>query len=283
MRKGQVSLEFLASSLFIIIVLTAILLDSADYVGQISERNDRATVNLEARRVTEALMTSAGRHSYGTGGTDWERNRDTIDSVEQVGLARDHYVIDSEKLNSLSTRGTEKLNYTRFREVAGIENQYRFEFILTPILNTEKEFTRTRPPRNPSIKEPENDQYRSSGNRVGYGQETIQGNTYRFLTTSHNGIYDTLYLIDSSRGWDFTTAERYTEGERFVKNEDRFEVSSFDNAGAKTGDLVVLTHQVKTVGSAVDISSSVTKLNRYAAYSTENSMHPMRIEVLSWQ
>jgi hypothetical protein len=284
MRKGQISLEFVTSILFVIFILAFLIFTITDYVPRIEEYNQRAQVNLEARSLTEMLMTSPGYHTFRDNGTNWEKNSSTLKNAREVGLASDYHVIQKDKVMSLVTAGQDGLNYSRFREIANFENQYRFEFTVLPIINTHRKFTRTEPPRNPEIIEPENPEYDDSGNRIGYGSIRMGGTKYNALTTSHDGRYDTLYLVNqSSNDWNFTDAGRYIEGDTITLGGRNFEIEGFQNSGDKIGNIVVISRQLKTFGSALDTSATIIKLNRYAALEQPGAdLHPLRIEVFSW-
>jgi hypothetical protein len=284
MRKGQISIEFVASMLFFIIVLTGIIFVAVDYVPMIEDSNAQASVNMEARRVTSMLMTSPGRHSFAGGGTDWEESELKRDSVESIGLASDYHVVEKDKVMALSTVGDSKFNYSQFRQATDLENQYRFEFTAMPIVDTSDQFTRTNPPSEPQIIEPVNNEYFNSGNLVGFGSIRMGGTQYNVLTTSHNGEYDTMYMVsDASSGWNFSEAERYGVGERIDLGGRTFEVRGFQNRGEKTGTLVVFSRDLKTFGSAFDVSATIVKLNRYAVLKQPGAgLHPLKIEVFSW-
>ena len=284
LRKGQISFEFLTSMLFVIFVITFILFTASDQVPDIEQNNQRASINLEARSLTSMLLNSPGSHSYGSGGTDWESSPASIDAVEEIGLASDYHVVERDKIMSLTTVGEEALNYSRFREITDVSNQYRFVFSAMPVVDTSSKFYRTEPPEEPNIVEPETDIYNNAGNNVGYGSIVMGGTQYNVLVTSHNGRYDTAYMVNSSaREWNFIGADRYGEGDQIELGGREFLVEGFQNSGDKIGNVVILSRELKTFGSAFDIDSTIVKLNRYAVLKQPGAdLQPLKIEVYSW-
>ncbi|WP_414838171.1 hypothetical protein ACK3SF_02105 [Candidatus Nanosalina sp. VS9-1] len=283
-RKGQISFEFVTSMLFVIFILAFIIFTASDQVPEIEQNNERASVNLEASRLTSMLLTSPGYHSHGSGGTEWERDADTLEDIEDVGLASDYHVVERDKVMNLGTVGGDVLNYSRFREITQISNQYRFVFSAMPIVDTSSKFYRTEPPEDPNIVEPENERYINSGNNVGYGSIVMGGTKYNVLVTSHNGRYDTAYMVnDSAREWNFIGAERYGEGDTIELGGREFVVEGFQNSGDQIGNIVILSREIKTFGSQFDVDSTITKISRYAAFKQPGAdLQPMKIEVYSW-
>lgn len=282
--KGQISLEFLTSILFVIFVLAFIIFTASDQVPNIEQNNQRASVNLEASRLTSMLLNSPGYHSHGSGGTEWERNSDTLQDIEEVGLASKYHVVEKDKVMNLSTVGNDILNYSRFREITDVSNQYRFVFSAIPVVDTSSKFYRTEPPENPNIIEPENDKYTNAGNNVGYGSIFMGGTRYNVLVTSHNGKYDTVYMVnDTAREWNFIGSEKNGNGDTIELGNRDFVVEGFQNTGDKPGNIVLLSRELNTFGSQFDVDSTITKLSRYAALKQPGAqLQPMKIEVYSW-
>lgn len=230
------------------------------------------------------LLDSPGQHSYGSGGSDWEKNSSTLSQVEEVGLASEYHVVEREKIMSLATVGEDVLNYSTFRDITDISNQYRFVFTAMPVVDTSDKFFRSRPPDDPAIVEPVSQVYQSAGNEVGYGSIVMGGTQYNVLTTSHDGRYDTMYLVnDSHRGWNFIGADRYEEGDDIRLGDREFNIEGFHNTLDTSGNVVILSKRLNTFGSEFDVDSTIIKLNRYAALRQEGAeLQPLRIEVYSW-
>jgi hypothetical protein len=277
--KGQITIEFILSTLFFIIMLTAIIFLVVDYVPDIEDVNRRAQVNMEARRVSTMLLTTNGRNT--TGSTNWE---DTPNSLTSVGLASDYHVVDMGKLDAISTRSASKLNYSQFRELADVESNYRMRFTSLPIIDTSESFRRDEPPEDPNITEPVNTDYFNAGNNVNYGTLLMGNSQYNFLVTSHDGQYDTIYRAeDSSSGWNFTGAPRYGTGDRVTLGGKDFNIQSIQNRGEK-GTMVFLSRHIKTFGSSLVVDATIVKINRYAALEQEGAnLQPMRMEVFAWR
>lgn len=274
-NKGQINLEFLAAAGFYIIALGAIITASSDILPQYNQEADKTSLNLEARSLTNQLITEKGHHTHDSGGTDWESNIDTIQKTESIGLASDFLEVERSKINGLSTVSLsgEKMNYSHFKQVTGAKNQYRFEFIWLPTVQTDDYFTRTFPPDNPDITEPTYSLYEDADNRVHYGEEQIDGESYKFLVTAHDGVYNTTYI---SEDWDF---EFSTPRQR---HEDLplapFSVKTFQNRERQPGSMLVLNQSIKTFGASVDSNSVVITLQRFAVMEGE----PLRIKVQAW-
>lgn len=283
-RKAQVSLEFVAAMLFIIFVLAFILFNASDQVPDIRQNNDRASVNLEARSLSSTLLDYPGAHSYGSGGTNWEKNSSTRDNTEEIGFSSDYHVVERDKIMALETVGDDALNYSQFRELTDIDNQYRFVFTALPVVDTSSKFFRTRPPDDPRIIEPDNEEYNTAGNQVGYGNIVMGGTQYNVLITAHDGQYDTLYIRnDSEDEWNFEDANRFTEGDVVDIGGREFNIEGFHNTRNTAGNVVILSRQLKDFGSQFDVDSTVIKLNRYATLKQEGAeLQPLKLEVYSW-
>mgnify|MGYP006269095619 CR=1 FL=1 len=273
--KGQINLEFLAAAGFYILALGTVITAGSGILPQYSQEADRSTLNLEARSLTDQLMTETGSHTYSGGGSNWEATQDTIQNAESIGLASDFLVIERDKINALSTVSVngQKLNYTKFKDVTGVQNQYRFEFIWMPTVQTNKSFTRTDPPSNPAITEPEFSSYASADNRVHYGEVTLEAASYKFLVTSHNGVYDRVYISDD---WNFRFEDPYGVDENIPGAP--FQIHSFQNRDRKPGTLLVLKEELKTFGATRDSDSIITTFQRFGILEGE----PLKIQVLTW-
>ena len=283
--RGQVTIEYLLSTLFVIIMLSTLLLLSVDRVPEIDDASEPAEVTMESRRVSSMLITSPGSHSYGSGGVSWEKNSSTLSNVESVGLATDYHVVDRDKVQNLTSFSSAGLNYSVFRGTTDIENQYRFLFTFMPVIHTPESYTRNNPPETPNITEPQSTEYDSSGNTVRYGDFTIGGTEYNFILTSHNGEFDTIYKNRHSGGrWDFRSSPKFSPGEEMKLDGRNFTIRNMQNTERKSGSVTVLSRQFKSFGPSFDATASVQKLNRYSAMNeTGTSLQPLKIEVFSWR
>lgn len=274
--KGQINLEFLAAAGFYLIALGAVITAGSDILPQYSQEADQASLNLEARSLTNQMLSEPGTHNFGSGGTEWEFNSSTVQSTNSIGLASDFLELERDKINSLSTISLsgEDLNYTRFKEITGAENQYRFEFMWMPTVQTNGEFTRTQPPEsNPDIAEPDYSGYEDADNRVHYGEVTLEGSSYKFLVTAHNGVYDTAYVEDD---WDFENELPINARQNIP--DAPFEIHSFQNRARQPGSLVILNQTINTFGATRDSDSIVTTFQRFGTMEGE----PLRIKVWAW-
>ncbi len=274
-RKAQINLEFLAAAGFYLIALGAVITIGSDILPQYGQEADQASLNLEARSVTNQLMTETGRHTYNGGGTDWESNIDTVQNATSIGLASDFLELERDKINALSTVSIsgEKMNYTHFKDLTGAQNQYRFEFIWMPTVQTNGDFTRTDPPSDPDITEPSHSSYQSADNRVHYGEVALEGESYKFLVTAHDGIYDRAYI---SNDWNFDIQNPRQADESLP--EAPFEIHSFQNRERQPGSLLVLRQHINTFGASTDTDSIVTTFQRFGVMEGE----PLKIKVLAW-
>lgn len=274
--KGQATIEFLASIfLFLLALLTALTLLSGS-LPDFQEDLQQSSKNMELYTVTEKVLSTPGYHSNGSGGTDWEEN---INYTEEFGLASDHLVVERDKLEAIRTAGDDRFNYSQFRRLHDLDNQYYFTFIWYPVVETSQTFTRTEPPS--FIREPNQNLYFSAENRVHYGTFNIDGSEYRFLVTAHDGVYDVVRISDD---WDFRARQPLNEGGTWIRGEFNFTVTSIQNRERRPGTSVILEHDLKSFGAnPEDTEGSRTKLNRYAVLQGSGTdPEPLRVEVLAW-
>jgi hypothetical protein len=283
--KGQVTIEYLLSTLFVIIMLSTLLLLSVDRVPEIDEASKPAEVTMEARRISSMMITSPGSHSYGTGGSKWEKNSSTLQNIESIGFATDYHTLDRDKVENLTSYSSDGLNYSVFRNLTDVDNQYRFLFTYMPVIHTPESYRRNNPPENPNITEPQSSDYDSSGNTVRYGDFTIGGTEYNFIVTSHNDVYDTVYRNrHSNQRWDFTSSPRFEVGEEIKLDGRNFTLRTIQNTERKSGSFFLLSRQFKEFGPSFDATASIQKLNRYATLNeTGTTLQPLKIEVFAWR
>ncbi len=279
--KGQSTIEFLGGLFLFLIALVGALTLMSDQVPEFTEDVEQSSHNMEIYRLTSNMMTESGRHTFGAGGTNWEKNTSTVAATTQFGLADDYKLLNKEKVDNLSTTGVNSLNYSQFREINSLDHQYFFNFTWFPIVETSNSFTRTEPP--PGIDEPNDDpQYSNSENRIHYGNFTIDGLEYPFLVVAFDGVYDTVYF-DTDRDLNFFEENKRKLGGTVFMNGTEFTIEKIQNRERRPGTSVILSTHLKSFGPNVEGTEVRTKLNRYASLNaTETHTEPVRIEVLSW-
>ena len=269
-----------------LIVITASLSVLSERVPQFTDDVEQSSKNLEIYTVTNQLLQQPGRHDFGSGASNWEKNASTTSNTVEIGLASDYHTLEYDKIQRLSTTGSDKFNYSQFRNVKKVDHQYFFNFTWFPVVETSSSFTRTRPPSSPGIVEPGSNglDYKQAENRVHYGTIEFFGTEYRFLVVAFDGVYNTTYI---SKDYDFREISRVGyKGVGDVVNLDgrEYTIEKIQNRDRTPGASVVLSHHMKSFGpSPANTRSDVTKLNRYAvmdAASTDPEI--IRMEVLSW-
>lgn len=283
--KGQVTVEFLLATIFVIIVLSTLLYFEAENVSKIDESFNPAEVTMESRRLSTTLMTSKGSHDFGSGGTEWEKNISTLNNIDSIGLASDFHVLDRKKVENITSFSSNGLNYSQFRRLNDLNNQYRFIFTYLPVVHTSEKFIKGSPPEFPNITEPGNSDYLSAGNEIRYGDITVGNKQYNFLVASHGGDWNTVYRNrDIVRGWNFSETTRHLEGEEVSLDGREFTVDEIQQGQNKGGSMVLLSRQFKVFGASFDTTANIQKMNRYAVLNeTGTDLQPVRMEVFAWQ
>lgn len=272
--KGQSTIEFLGTSLMFIALLGTILTVASDTVPMFDNEVQEARLNMELHDVTNNLLTNPG--STGSS-SNWEKNPG---ATQVLGFADQMGEVERTKIGALDddSNSNNLVNYTEFREITGVENQYRFIFTWYPIVETYKTFTRSEPPS--KILEPTIEEYTDDGNTVHYGSAMINGHKMKFLVTSHNQVYDTVYI---SPTWSFRGSQPHVRGEVVTMQGQQFTVKKFQNRAEDPGNLVIFSSKIKDFGAQQAQASRVVKLNRYAVLKDIGSNDfPVKIEVLAW-
>ncbi|MFB6209419.1 MAG: hypothetical protein ABEJ56_04780 [Candidatus Nanohaloarchaea archaeon] len=291
--KAQLNIEFLAAAgLFLLTLIT--LLTSNQVLPSYSSEMERISIQVEAEAVSDQLMRARGRHSFGSGGSNWERNSSTVQNTEAVGLATAYHNISREKVEALKTfssGNTTELNYTRFKNLTSARNQYNLRFVWLPTIETQKSFIKnTTTPDDPEIIEPERRKdtdgdgteeltsYGRAENEVHYGSINLTGNKYNVLVTAHDGSYDSLYVSEGD--WDFQddlkSEEPYGIDENITEN--GFNVTGFQNKENNRGAVVIIRKEIKSFGPTVARKTEVVTMDRFGAMEGE----PLRMEVTTW-
>lgn len=278
-NKGQLNIEFLAAAALFIVTITALISTNQALPSYSSEMN-RIDLNLEGETMTNQLLTNPGKHSYGRPNSNWEKNSSTLNNIEAVGLATGHHEVERDKIQALQTttiNGGTGLNYTEFIDITGANNQYRFNFVWLPTIQTNLSYIRGSPPSSPPIIEPKTNSYINAENEVHYGTVDIRGIDYNVLVTAHDGVYDSMYVREEN--WDFSNSndeEPYKVGDTILEN--KFQVESFQNREDNIGGLVIIRKQIKEFGPSVNEDTEIITLDRYAVLENE----PLRMEVSIW-
>jgi hypothetical protein len=278
--KAQSTIEFLGSVFLFIVAIVGALAVMSDRVPEFTEDMDMASQNVEAYRITETMMSKPGRHSYGSGGSNWEKNISTVSDMERFGLANDYHVMNRSKLDAIT--GSD-LNYSSFVSATDAENDYFFNFTWFPVVETSRSFKRNSPPSSPPIIEPENVSYNQSENRVHYGSFRLNGSEHAFLVAGFEGVYDTVY-INSTGPWNFSEGVNRTVGEDFALNGKNFTVESIQNRRRTPGASFILSRPLGSFGDPPSFTDTErVKFNRYATLAMEDTeSEVVRMEVFSW-
>lgn len=280
--KGQFTIEYIGSAVFFLITLLGVAAIGAGKVPDFQSEVHEASLHLEAREITNNMLSRPGYHDYGAGGTNWDQNTATISNVVEFGLASDYLEVEMDKIENLSTVGITDFNYSQFKAVTKARHNYRFNFTWMPVIETYHTFVRGSPPTvdGTTLTEPTASSYPEADNIVHYGNITLYNREYKFLVTSHDGAYDTLY---ASSTWDFSGSSPRNLRETVLLGSNQLKIKSFQNLGKKTGTSVVLSKHLKTFGANIDRETTVIKMNRYAGLVRPGSeLEPVKIEVWAW-
>ncbi|MFP4229523.1 MAG: hypothetical protein ACLFRK_00100 [Candidatus Nanohaloarchaea archaeon] len=276
--KGQTTLEFSGSFLFFLAVLVAVLTVTLSDIPQFNTYAGTTEKNLEAKKTTDLILNSEGRHSNGSGGTDWENHPE---DTEMLGLASEEMRIDRSKLAMLETAEPGHYNYSNMVEDLGLEHRYSFNFTWHPVVETHRNFVRGDPPSDPDIDEPNSGYYSNAQNRIHYGETTLEGQDIRFLMAAFDGSYNTTYV--TTFDWDFS-ADPKTEGDTFTAGGRTFTIEKIQNRDRRPGASIVLSSHLKHVGRSPDAAEGTrAKLNRYPLMEdSSSSTDVVKMEVLTW-
>jgi len=278
--KGQISIEFLASFFLFLIAIVSVFQYVSGDVPQFDREMEDKNLHFEAKYTSDQMLTQPGSHNHGGNVTNWEKNLSTRNSLNSLGLASEYLVLEEDKLGNISTVGGSKVNYSQFRSVTDVKNDYHFRFVWLPLVKTSESFDRGDPPINPGINEPAHPLYDSSGLEIHYGSVRLEGTERHFLVTSHQGEYNTTYISDS---WDFTASDPVAVDGQVTFGGRDFSINNIQNREYSRGGLISLSSQIKNFGASIDRTENLVKINRYVTFNAEGSeKEPMRVEVLTW-
>lgn len=284
--KGQINFEFLVAAIVYLSAIGGVLFASSA-IPSFQSSTERANSHMEARAISNHLITQPGYYETSTTGTDWEESEKRIKNLESVGLADSSHRINRQKLEQLQTVTVQepetKVNYTRFREIMDVENEYKLTFVWFPTSDTHRDFTKGNPPSDPdedgqteTFIEPKEESYAErAGNKVNYGQLSLRGVTYNILVASHNETYDTVRI--NNNGWDFEDNTKLSEGQTRDLGNQEYTLHRIQNRDREQGAAVMFKKEIKEFGSSPGNKETV-RLARYATMSS----YPLRVEVLAW-
>jgi hypothetical protein len=278
--KGQINFEFLVAATVYLLAVGTVVLNTSSFLPDYRDELASASKHTEARAITSTMLTEPGSHDYGAGGPNWEKNTSTKRSVTGVGVASGFHELERDKVENLATIGTDGLNYSRFLNVTGVANQYRLNFIHTPMIDTPNKFRKDNPPSNPNIVVPSDSRFSAAGNTVYFGNETIGGTNLRILVTSHDGVFDTVRLSGGDSDWDFDDLDAVSKsvGGSIDTSQESYKLDAIQNRPDERGSAIFLSTRLNTFGASPDRTSDIIRLNRYATLNGE----PTRLEVLVW-
>ncbi|MFB6099769.1 MAG: hypothetical protein ABEK16_00715 [Candidatus Nanohalobium sp.] len=285
--KGQSTIEFLGAAFLFLIALIGSLTMMSGQVPQFRDDVQQSAHNMEIYRLTENMITKPGWHTYGSGGSNWEKNASTISGTTQLGLAADYHVIAWDKLQALSTTGRDRFNYSQFRDINELDNQYYFNFTWYPIVETSKTFTRGSSPSyidEPTDDDSDGSRYYNAENRVHYGTFRLNGSEFPFLVAAFDGVYNTVYVTGNPGDWNFYESSEHKVGDVISLDGTEFRVKKIQNRERRPGAAVILSRHLKSFGAPPETADSTTvKLNRYVSLrAPETDKEVVRMGVLSW-
>ena len=279
--QGQLTLEYLGTLLLFITTLGVLAFSILEPVDAFKDQTGDYQKNLEAKRITDELITTTGINT--SNDREWRQG----DDLKTIGLSEtgnEFLTVKSDKLKALNSINNpqspgNKITYNQFTNISGINNQYLFNFTWVPTIKTFKNFQKESPPQKPFIREPTGSDYDTADDRVHYGNTSLNGTEYNFLVVSHNLNYDQVYINTS---WDFRGVNPIETGQtNNLPGNMRLKI--IQNLEKKPGAILIFERHEKTFGATRDPNAETFKFNRYPIYIDDQiDNHPMRIEVLVW-
>lgn len=137
--KGQINLEFLTATFVYLLAVGAVLVTVTQVSPDLRDDAEQKGLNLEVKQVSDRLLSREGSYS---GGTDWQNAES--DGIEEIGLSDGNYhSIHPEKLDKLQSftmsAGSDKVNYSVFRSLMGVQSQVALNFTKKPVVRFERE------------------------------------------------------------------------------------------------------------------------------------------------
>jgi hypothetical protein len=131
------------------------------------------------------------------------------------------------------------------------------------------------------IIEPDNSFYEDAGRIVHYGSRNFTGtDRNKFLVTSHDGEYDTVY---TSEDWNFSNSntKRDSVGNILNLGGKEYTIENLQNEGEYQGSSVVLKRPVAEFGAPLTTGSREV-INRYVSYDDGENLDLMKVKVTGW-
>lgn len=266
--KAQTTLEFVGSALFFVLVILGVFTLTADQIPRFYETTEVTGKNLEAKYLTDYLLTS--------------------NHTSEPGFANSYMQVDKDYIeNDIVTAGGSEYNSTELTRDLGLDYRFNIRFTWYPIVETDETFTRTRPPS--FITEPNGIEYLNAGNRIYYGNITLGGSEEQFLVSSTDGRYVNVYH-DRSGSWDFRTSPDQEGDVILTTNAGEFRIQSVQNRPDTPGAAIVLSRPIEFsdgrdyFGSNQNTTEgNVIKLTRYPVLDDPSSSNEIaKMEVLVW-
>lgn len=271
--KGQSTLEFMGSLVLFVVAVIAVLSIATDEIPAFYDSAEISEKNLEARHMTEYMLTSE------------ESGPEIAEGYMELGL---------ENLEEDIGAGPDYYNYTDLREDLGLSHTYNIQFTRFPIVETHQTFIRGDPPKDdPLIFEPDADEYQVADNRVHYGKLYFDGSYSAFLVTAVDGEYNGVYhhAEDQQNFWYDWNEEPKREGDHIITATGRnMTIEAIQNRDSRPGAMIVLREEIEHGDGreyfGVDDEAAegeVEKINRYPMVEDPlGSTEPVRMEVLVW-
>jgi len=276
--EGQISIDYAAGALLFFLSLIFIITGILSTVPEYSDDIDANRLELEAWKLTTAMINSPGYwRNSSRGGSAWASVEE--DDIRQIGFATEDGGLSRAKLQRAL-----RLDYADLRERLDVEAHFRMSVQEFAQVDTSRSFAYGDPPSNlPGFQVPTATDYQEFNGTVQYGSSDINGEIMRWLVT-HNETFDRVYWSDS---WDFSAADpRSTESEERITfgpdgGDGRTYIFDGGDAGISTsgGELVVLQRPIGQYGRRVPafVQDSV-RVTRFSNINTA----PVRLEMEVW-
>lgn len=273
--KGQINIEYIGAAILFFLGVGVVIFVGINILPEYQDDIESQAKYYEAQRVTTQMMATEGFTLADAGANNWSYSDPRAQWVDDFGLKNEEGELSKEKIERLSNSDElGKVNYTQFRNVADVENQYHFKFISRPVFEYNGSFMRTDPPEDPEIIEPEED-YQFKDNRVVYGENRYLGDVYRYLIVSEDLEYDRVYF---SEDWNFTDSDPVHLGETVDLHDRELVLDHVTNVENSPGSFALLEKQIHEFGAPVGAADERLTIRRFDIMSGE----PLEIEVMVW-
>lgn len=146
MRKGQINLEFLFAAIIYLGAVGTVFIAGTNILPDLSGDVQQSDLYTEAYTVSTKILSKPGHSTYGDS-SNWEKNDSTVESTTSLGLSsstENYMVVEPDKLEKLEgfSSTPDKINYSEFKAITGVENQYRLNFTWMPVSYLSGDFKR---------------------------------------------------------------------------------------------------------------------------------------------